>query len=214
MITFDTSQITFDTNIVTFDGWTGVDALFTVTTDRTLFRQTLEDWLTTYAGIARMFWTKKKTPRPAKPYGTIFFPSGSIKSGFDEEIQSFNYPTQSVERLTHGPRLITVQVELYSKPAEIAHEAEAYEMRENALLALDTHAVRELFRAAKIGLISHTPVQRMDDQLGERWERRALAELTLSYSGETLHNGGSGVGNWIRTVEVPTDANGNAGYEE
>lgn len=213
MITVDSNLITADTNLITADGWAGVDEAFAVTTDRTLFRTTLLWWLTTFGGVAAARWMNQEAPRPVKPYGAIFFPSGSIKSGFDEEIQDFNYVTQSIERMTHGPRLITAQIEIYTDPATVAHGAEAYELLENALLALDTVSVRDRFRAAKIGFLSHTPAMRMDEQLGERWERRAMAELTLSYSGETLHNGGSGVGNWIRTVEVPAEANGNADYE-
>jgi hypothetical protein len=52
----------------------------------------------------------------------------------------------------------------------------------------------------------------MDEQLGDRWERRAMAEVQFSYSGETFDDG-DGTGNWIETVEAPTEENGNADYE-
>ena len=186
----------------------------TITTDRTLFRQTLIAWLNTYAVLGgRIIWADQTTPRPAKPYGTVFFPSGPVKTGLDDEVQSYNAPGSVVQRRTSGPRLITLQVEVYTDPATAAHASEAAELLENALMALDTIAVRDLFRAAKIGLISQTPAQRLDDQLGERWERRAMSELVLSYSGETFDDGGSGTGNWIETVQVPTELNGNADYE-
>ena len=184
----------------------------TITTDRTLFRQTLIAWLNAYAVLGgRVIWSDQTAVRPAKPYGTVFFPSGAVKTGFDDEVQSYNGSV--VQRRTSGPRLITLQVEVYTDPATTPHANEAAELLENALLALDTVAVRDSFRAAKIGLISQSPVLRMDDQLGERWERRAVSELLISYSGETFDDGGSGTGNWIETVQVPTELNGNADYE-
>jgi hypothetical protein len=186
----------------------------TITTDRVLFRQTLIAWLNTYAGLGgRVIWADQTAVRPAKPYGTVFFPSGGVKTGIDDEVQSFYAPGSVVQRRTSGPRLITLQVEVYTDPATTAHANEAAELLENALLALDTVAVRDSFRAAKIGVISQTPVVRLDDQLGERWERRAMSEVVLSYSGETFDDGGSGTGNWIETVQTPTEQNGNADYE-
>lgn len=186
----------------------------TVTTDRTLFRQTIVNWLNTYAGLAgRVVWANQATPRPAKPYGSILFPSSGVKSGWDEERQDFNAIAEVIERTTSGPRMISAQIEVYTDPAASPHASEAAELLDNALLALDTNAVREAFRAAKIGVISQTAVQRMDEQLGDRWERRAMAEVQFSYSGETFDDGGSGSGNWIETVESPTEANGNADYE-
>jgi hypothetical protein len=186
----------------------------TVTTDRTLFRQTIIAWLNAYTGIdkAKIIWANQSTPRPDRPYATVFFPSGSVKSGFDEAVANYNAGTQAIERMTHGPRTIAVQVEVYTDQAQVPNQDEAYELLENALLALDTVPMRESFAAAKIGLLDHAPVQKLDEQLADRWERRAMAELTVTYSGETFDDGGGGSGNWIETADVPSEANGKANY--
>lgn len=187
----------------------------TVTTDRALFRQTIITWLSTYAGIAKakIIWADQSTPRPAKPYATIYFPTGFVKTGFDEERRDFNDYEEVIERLTGGPRTITAQVEVYTDPAPSANADEAQELLENALLALDTSAVQELFRAAKIGYFGYTAPMRLDDQFGDRWERRSHSDVTFVYSGE-IFDDGDGTGNWIETVEVPTEGNGHATYNE
>lgn len=175
----------------------------TVTTDRQLLRQTLIGWLSTYTGIPaeRIIYANQATPRPAKPYATILFPTMNVKTGFDESDASFNASTQLIERTTHGPRTFTAQVEVFTDVASTPHADEAAELLENALLALDTVAVRDAFQAAKLGMFGHTSVNRLDEQFGERWERRAQADVSLCYSGETFDDGGQGSGDWIKTVD-------------
>lgn len=183
------------------------------TTDRALFRQTIASWLNTYAGLSgRVIWANQSTPRPGKPYGSILFPTRSRKPGLDETRASFNVTSQAIERVTQGPRIIVAQVEIYSDPAADVNTAEAADMLDDALLALDTVSVRDLFRTSKIGMLGHTPVQDLDEQLGDRWERRAQSDVTFAYSGETFDDGGAGTGDWIETVKIPTEGNGNATY--
>lgn len=183
------------------------------TTDRALFRQTILSWLDTYAGLGtRVIWANQSTIRPAKPYGSIVFPTRFQAPGIDEARGSFNVTSQLIERVTYGPRVVTAQVEVYSDPAIDVLTLDAADMLENALLALQTVLVRDLLRAAKIGMLGHTPVQNLDEQLGDRWEMRAQSDVTFSYSGETFDDGGGGSGDWIETAEIPTEENGNATY--
>lgn len=187
----------------------------TVTTDRTLFRTTVKNWLKAAMSLneAHVIWANQSVPRPTKPYASVLFPSGSVKFGVaDESEKSYNAGTQAVERQSNGPRTIVAQIEVYADPATVANADEAFELLENALLMLDTEGVRTAFRAAKLGVISQSPVSRMDEQLGDRWERRAIAEVVFSYSAETFDDGGGGTGDWIETVEIPSEQNGNADY--
>jgi len=185
-----------------------------VTTDHALVRSTIRTWLMTYAVLGEVIYANQTTERPPKPYGTLLVLSSGLRSGLDEHIESFNGGSQLIERITAGPRQLVAQVEVYTDPATTPSN-EAAELLENALLALDTVLVKDVFRVAKIGVLGHTSATRLDEQLGDRWERRAVADVTFTYSGETFDDGVTGEsGNWIETVEIPTEDNGNATYNQ
>ena len=187
----------------------------TITTDFILIRKTIYDWLLAYAGVGSVIYSSQEVSRETKPYASILINNGSLRSGHDEERLEFNVPNNVIERRTSGPRQMIVQCEVYSDPAVAPTDLEAAELLERALLALDAEVVKEAFRAAKIGILSHTPIIRLDEQLGDRWERRALSDITITYSGETFDDGLTGEsGNIVETVEVPTEDNGNAIYNE
>lgn len=182
----------------------------TVTTDRKLIYDTIREWLGVYSGLGvdKVMFLNQSASRLQKPYATIMILNRGIKTGFDDVISSFDVPTQKIQRITAGPRLLICQIEVFTDPASEANDSEADEILENALLALDTEEVKELFRAAKIGQLTETPINRLDEQLGERWERRAQSDVTFAYSGETFDDGATS-GNWVETVEIPTEENGN-----
>lgn len=186
-----------------------------ITTDFILIRKTIYDWLLTYAGVNSVIYANQEVNRPQKPYASISINSRSLRTGHDEERQDYNVGNDVIEKQTSGPRQMIVQCEVYSDPASIPSDLEAAELLENALLALDSELVKSVFRAAKIGILSHTPVIPLDEQLGDRWERRALSDVTFTYSGETFDDGLTGEsGNLVETVEIPTEDNGNATYNE
>lgn len=182
-----------------------------VTTDRALINSTLISWLETYSGVGagNVVWLNQAFSRPAKPYVGIVVLNRGIKTGFDDVISSYDIPTEKVQRITAGPRQLILQIEIYSDPSTDDTTPEADAMLENALLALDTELIRETFRAAKIGLLSHTPINRLDEQLGERWERRAQADVVITYSGETFDDGADS-GNWIEGVKTDLIVSGQA----
>ena len=179
----------------------------TVTTDRPQIYQTIIEWLETYTGVGagKVIFLNQEIPRPAKPYVGILILNRGIKTGFDDVISSFDVPSQKVQRITAGPRQLVVQIEVYTDPSESLDDTEADELLENALLALETEDVRETFRVAKIGLLNQTTINRLDEQLGERWERRAQADITITYSGETFDDGATS-GNWVETVDYDINA--------
>jgi hypothetical protein len=182
----------------------------TVTTDRGLIYNTIGTWLGVYSGLGvdKIAFSSQEASRLVKPYASVMILNRGIKTGFDDVISTFDVPTQKIQRITAGPRLLICQIEVFTDPATEANDTEADEILENALLALGTEEVKELFRAAKIGQLTETPVNRLDEQLGERWERRAQSDVTFSYSGETFDDGATS-GNWVETVEAPTEENGN-----
>lgn len=187
----------------------------TVTTDFILIRKTIYDWLLAYAGVSSVIYANQEVDRPAKPYASIIITSRSLRSGHDEERNSYNGTSGKLERQTSGTRQMIMQCEVYSDPAKLPTDLEASDLLEGALLALDSELVKSSFRDAKIGILSHTPIIRLDDQSGDRWERRALSDIVFTYSGETFDDGLTGeTGNIVETVEIPTEENGNATYNE
>lgn len=183
----------------------------TVTTDHEANLRTILNWLETYSGVGagKAIWLNQKIGRPAKPYAGIIILNSGLRFGMDSVKETFDVPTQAIQRLTSGPRQLVAQCEVYTDPPATLATADAAQMLENALLALESELVRDTFRAAKIGMLSHTQVNRLDEQFGDRWERRAQADVVFTYSGETFDDGGAGSGNWIETVENPTEDNGN-----
>ena len=179
----------------------------TVTTDRALIYSTLREWLGVYSGLGveKIAFSMQAASRLVKPYATMMILNRGIKTGIDDVISTYDAGTEKVQRLTAGPRQMVLQVEVFTEPAESANDSEADEILENAMLALDTEEVKALFRDAKIGLLRQNPVTRLDEQLGERWERRAQSDVTITYSGETFDDGATS-GNWIETVDYDINA--------
>lgn len=183
----------------------------TVTTDYELNLRTILNWLETYSGVGagNAIWLNQETPRPAKPYAGILILNSGLRFGTDHVEETFDVPGEVIQRLNSGPRQMIAQCEVYTDPPATLAATEASRMLENALLALDTELVRDVFRAAKIGVLSHTQINRLDEQFNDRWERRAQTDIVFTYSGETFDDGADGSGNWIETVESPTEDNGN-----
>ena len=137
-----------------------------------------------------------------------------LRFGFDHTDQQFDTPSNKVQRQTSGPRQLVAQCEVYTDPPATLDVLDAAQRLESALFALDTEEVRDTFRAAKIGVLSHGQINRFDEQFGDRWERRAQADVKFTYSGETFDDGAGSTGDWIETVETPTESNGNLNISE
>lgn len=180
--------------------------MISVTTDRRLFRRTIIAWLSQSTGIpvTRVIWGDQAARRPERPYAMVLFPTRGVKTGIDENTMNFNIATQAIERVTSGPRLITAQVEIYTAAATDIDTLEAGDLLENALFMMDTESIRESMRSAKIGVINHTAILNTDEQVGDRWERRAISDVIFAYSGESFDDGDGGTGNWIETVDIPS----------
>lgn len=181
----------------------------TLKTDFDTMMNAIESWLKTSTGVANVVDKNQIGDRPAKPYATIKINTRSIRLGYDDAIETFNSVTNVIERNVAGPRKMMLQVEIYTAPKTAIGQNEASELLETALLTLEQPFFVELFNSANFSILSHTSINNLDEQLGERWERRAQSDLTLLYTGETFNDGADGSGNWIQTVESPTEANNN-----
>lgn len=178
----------------------------TVTTDYEGNLRTILNWLETYSGVGegKVIWMNQKTSRPEKPYAGILIINTGLRFGFDSVVETFDVPSNLIQRQTSGPRQLTAQCEVYTDPPATLADLDAAQRLENALLALETELVRDSFRTAKIGMLSHGIINRLDEQFGDRWERRAQVDVAFMYSGETFDDGGAGSGDWIENAPITT----------
>jgi len=178
-------------------------------TDFKAFMDAIETWLTTSTGVATVIDKNQAEGRPAKPYIAIKINTRGIRFGFDDVIENYNAVSEVIERNVAGPRKMMLQVEVYTDPKDLATDNEAGDLLEVALMSLEQTFFVELFNSANFSILDHTPINNLDEQLGERWERRAQTDLTLLYTGETFNDGDDGSGNWIETADAPTELNTN-----
>ena len=186
-------------------------------TDQTNYsgaQQAIISWLVDHAGIASVIFGNQVGDRPAKPYATILVISDGNKTGFDDVVKEYDEPSEQVQTTHLGPRTMTLQLMVYSEPAADIATREANHYLNFALACLESGEVRDLFRNAGIAVLNHTAPQKLDQQLGERWERRSQTDLTFSYTSKIFDDGGSGSGNWIETVVMPAESNGTATFNE
>lgn len=174
----------------------------TNTTDHEGNLRTILNWLEVYSGVGagKVIWLNQETSRPAKPYAGILIITSGLRFGFDHVQESF--VGDRIQRQISGPRQLVAQCEVYTDPPATLATADAAQMLEDALLSLDTEEVRDAFRAAKIGVLSHGQINRLDEQFGDRWERRAQVDINFTYSGEIFDDGGGSSGDWIENAPI------------
>lgn len=181
-----------------------------VVTDFGAMEAALVAWLATYSGLGtgKVQWFNQKAPRLTRPYGTLYVVSHGQRLGLDDVKYTYNGATGLLDRRNHGPRTMTVAAQVFSEPMATPGALDARKYLEAALMALETQVVTDAFAAAGLAFLEHEPITTPDEQLADRWERRAVADLRLLYTGAIEEVGDEGT-NWIETVVTPTEDNGN-----
>lgn len=178
-------------------------------TDYSAMKSSLLKWLREQsgAGMGKAIFLNQVGDKPAKPYATLQVIADNIKSGFDETRPEYDGGAPALKYRTVGLREMTVNVQIYSEPAKTVSEIEAADRLNQALIVLEHPSLVEQFNDANFNVLSHTPVSRLDEQLAERWERRASSDLRILYTAESIDDGS--FGEWVETVEIPRESNGN-----
>ena len=181
----------------------------TLVTNYPAMRSSILAWLrdNSGAGMGQAVFTRQMAKRPSLPYATIQTIADNIKSGYDDVRKEFNAGVPSLIYRTVGLREMTINVQIYTKPAESTADLEAIDRLNAALIAIDHPALVEQFNSVNMTILSHTPIIPLDEQLGDRWERRASTDLRIMYTAESVDDGG--FGNWVDTVEIPRESNSN-----
>lgn len=178
-------------------------------TDYAVMKAALLLWLEQQSGTAmgKAIFLNQKADRPATPYATIQVITDNIRTGTDDIRAEYDGGVPQLKYRTVGLREMTVQVQIYAEPAESATDVEAADRLNQALITLDHPSINKQFNDANISILGHTSVVRLDEQLGERWERRAAADLRIMYTAESIDDGS--FGEWVESVQIPRESNGN-----
>lgn len=182
-------------------------------TNHALIEQVILSWITTYAPVSQVRWVNQIASRPALPYASLQIISDGVMEGVDAEHEEFNVTTETVDVATYGPRRMTVQVTIYTGLETSANHTNARFLLSSALSALRTRPVKQTFKDAGLAFLQQLgPVQATDEQLGQRWERRASVDLEFGYTAITTDIGGT-IGE-LKTVSPITEADGSLTIQE
>lgn len=144
-------------------------------------RAVIFDWFAARTGLGatKIIWVNQPTPRKALPSGTLQILSRGKKIGEDylQEVQNGNV----IERHYLGVREMVIQAEVHTIPASADADLEALELLEQALAALNMRQVIDVFQTADLAALDYDILGNADIQIGERWERRAIADIRFSY---------------------------------
>lgn len=176
-------------------------------------RAAIKTWFEDRTGLgsAKVIWLNQMTTRKALPAGTLHLLSRGKQMGQDQvqEVQNGNV----IERTYLGIRQMIIQAEVYTVPADDNADLEAMELLEQALGALSMRQVIDAFQAADLAALDYEILNVADEQVGERWERRAVADVRFSYRTILFDDGTDSVpddGTFIETVDPITVLNGTA----
>ena len=176
-------------------------------------RVAIMDWFAARTGLGatKVMWLNQPTPRKALPAGTLQLLSRGKKIGEDYVQQILNGGV--IERHYLGVRELVIQAEVYTEPADDDADLEAMELLEQALGALSMRQVIDVFQGADIASLDYEVLNVADEQIGERWERRAVADVRFSYRTILFDDGTDPApddGVYIATVDAITEANSTA----
>ncbi len=182
-------------------------------TDHDAMRGAILAWARAGTGVPAIGWGHQDMARPAVPMGIIHTLSRDASVGVAEERQAFNETSGQLERRYYSRRQLIIQLDIYTAPATAPGETEAMELIENAASRLSENTSRDAFNAAGISYLSHESIQSLDDQLGDRWVRRAVLDVRFGFRGVLFDDGLGPSGDTIETIILPSEADGTIIHE-
>ena len=178
-----------------------------------MIKAAIKDWMALRTGLA-VAWLNQVTPRPTKPYCTIQRIGLGRSIGHDYVQQQHDGGNPGILEKTYiGLRELTIQAEVYTEPADDDNDLEALDILELALMTLSAQQTTDAFRLVNLAFIDHEAPIAMDEQLGERWERRAVADIRFSYRTVLFDDGSDPPpddGQFVDNVAAITEANSTA----
>ena len=171
-------------------------------TDHETMELAIIEWLQVQSGLPdnRVRFMNSATVRPPLPCGAIQIITDGMVEGQDAEFMEYNADSDLIDTVLYGPRRMTLQVALYTEPGTEDIAGRSARIRLNgALAALRSRTVKDLFFDAGLSFLQMLSAPRaIDEQIGDRWERRMQADIELGYTGLVTDTV-----NWIETADDP-----------
>ena len=181
-------------------------------TDHALIERALLAWIETYGGFAAKSarWKNQVAGRPALPYATLQMINDGLLEGHDAEHQEYDAETDHLRTALYGPRRMTVQVTVYTVTEASAAHNNARKRLTGAVAALRIQAGKDALRAAGLAFLQQLASIRVtDEQLGQRWERRAQVDLEFGFMSLVTDKPLAGdPENWLEIVDPITEDDG------
>ena len=181
----------------------------TYATDHAKLERALLAWVETYAGLSAGSgrWLNQVMNRPDLPYATLQIISEGMLEGQDGEYREYNAATTHLDTVLYGPRRMTVQVTVYTAMEVNAEHNNARKRLTGAVASLRIGASKVALSTAGLSFLQQlVAIIATDEQLGQRWERRAQVDLEFGYTSLVTDKPLVGdTENWIETVDPITE---------
>lgn len=178
----------------------------TYATEHAAHWRTLFDWLYKYSGLdsSKVRKLNQVAGRPDLPYANMQV-IADVAEGIEGDLWEHDTGTDKMDSVTYGPRRMTLQCNMYTTV-----EGDDTDIIDNAMsrLTAAVHALRippvkASFKSNGIAFLRAASSIRSDDeQLGQRWERRATIDLEFSYTALTVLIGEE---DYLVSVDIPTE---------
>lgn len=151
-------------------------------------RNALIKWAKLYSRKKKLqfIWSEQSAPRPERPYGTLRFLTGPVKSGADEERVCDDGTV-----LSSGPRQFTLSVNIYGE--------EALNIMATLQDSLDLNSCREFFRDQGLSVFEELGVQNLTSLIESEYEDRSQMDIIFNYSSNVKDIVEAGI---VETVEL------------
>ncbi len=173
-------------------------------TDNDAIENAIVKWLRTYDNEnENVIYANQMAVRPETPFATYQIIADGALDGVDAEHQEFNDITGRLDTVTYGPRRMTVQIVIFTVPGSEDVAGRSARMRMNRTLAvLRNQTVMNSFHDAGMSFLQIlSPPSQADEQLGDRWERRMMADLEFGYTSLVTDIAPEDDGSWIETAD-------------
>ena len=179
--------------------------MITVKTDYESKKRAIQTWFKDYSGVTEVIWGAYEVEKRTRPYGVINYISSGEPIGIPSHFHAEDINGDLKEVIVQ-PKYLHLQMEVISAPEATLAEPWCSEMLENALHLLASNEVKTALLEAGLSSIEWTEPTRRDEQLGERWEHRAISDVTFAYMAVANQDDAAG---WINKVKIEvSDSNG------
>lgn len=156
----------------------------TITTEPTLetLKLALKTWVKDATGLDRVIWANQSIARPDLPYAALNIISYPMEIGQPERrvlSATGGYVYENVEN-----QQMTLSVNVYTEPS--TNDAFLYLQKLNQSVRINYWY--EYLRNNSLSLFDKSVMRNIDQQLGDRWEKRAQQDYTFRFRTRTLES--------------------------